>query len=215
MKIQPYVEKLNNSQVYKQFQNKYGDAFLVAGFFVLDFETGQNLHQIDYYVPSEKKVAAFTLDEEIMVQMLKLLDERIPEKLDIQTNIDLDALKGIIEDEMKNRGISDEIRKMIAVIQTIEGRKIWNVNCILSGMELLKTHVEDSSKTILKMERTSMMDFIKKMPGPASPTPHRDLTPEEIEEKIRELDKVKEALKKEELELEKKRQKENKENNEG
>jgi len=55
MKIQPYVEKLNTSKEYEEFQKKYNDAFLVAGFFVLDFETGQNIHQIDYYIPSDKK----------------------------------------------------------------------------------------------------------------------------------------------------------------
>src|SRR3989338_8724061 len=105
MKIQPYIEKLNSSEEYKKFIGEHKDAFLVAGFFVLDLEMGKNIHQIDFYVPSEKKFAAFTLDEGVQYQLLDTLSENIPEHLDLKTNIDLDALEGILEDEMKNRNI--------------------------------------------------------------------------------------------------------------
>lgn len=167
MKIQPYIDKLQSSKQYKTFQNQYNDAFLVAGFFVLDFESGANMHQIDYYVPSKKKVAAFTLDKEIVVQLLDTVNKKVPEKLDMKTNVDLDALKGILEDEMKNRSITEDIKKIIAVLQTIEGKKIWVLSCVLSGMGILKAHVEDSSRTVLKMEKSNLMDYIKRIPGAA------------------------------------------------
>lgn len=208
MKIQPYIEKLNSSKEFKEFQQKYKDAFLIAGFFVLDFETGQNLHQIDYYLPSEKKVAAFTLDDKIIMQVLETMTEKKPEELDINTKVDLDALKGILEDEMKNRNITEEIKKVIAVIQTIEGKKVWILNCILSGMEILKAHIDDESQTVLKMEKASVMEYIKKVPGLARPQQQQqqgEPTGEEIDKQLEQLDKVKEALKKEKEEIEKKK----------
>src|SRR3989344_8986124 len=165
MKLAPYVNKLNDSTAFKDFQKSHKDAFMVAGFFVLDLETNNNINQIDYYVPSKKKVAAFTLDKRVTMQMLYLLNSKAPEKLDIKTNIDLDQLYGILEDEMKNRNITENIKKIIAILQNIEGKKIWNLSCILSGMEILKAHVEDSSKSVLKMERTSMFDIMKKIPA--------------------------------------------------
>lgn len=166
MKIKPYVDRLNGSKEYKSFQRKHSDAFMIAGFFILDLETQKNLHQIDYYVPAEKKIAAFTLDGGVTVQMLDMMNNRIvPEKLDMQTNIDLDALHGILEDEMKNRSITDEIKKIIAILQTVDGKKIWNLNCVLSGMGILKAHVDDESQTVLKMEKSSIMDYVKKMPA--------------------------------------------------
>ncbi len=167
MKIKPYVERLERSKEYKEFMNKYSDAFMVAGFFVIDLESGKNVHQIDFYMPSQKKVAAFTLDSGVNVQimdMLKTKKRKLPEKLDLETNIDLDALVGILTDEMRNRSMSEDIKKIIAVIQNIEGKKIWNVNCVLSGMEVLKSHVEDESKTVLKIEKTSILDLVKKLP---------------------------------------------------
>ncbi len=163
MKIQPYIHKLNNSDQYQDFMKQNKDAFMIAGFFVLDFESGQNIHQIDYYVPKKKKIAAFTLDHGVTMQMMDLLNEKVPEKLDITTKIDLEALYGILEDEMKNRGITEDIKKIIAVLQNIEGKKIWNLSCILSGMSILRAHVEDESKSVLKMDRANMIDIIKKV----------------------------------------------------
>lgn len=165
MKIAPYVEKLHHSSEYHTFSKDHSDAFIVAGFFILDFENNQNVHQIDYYVPKEKKVAAFTLDGGVTMQLLALMNAKVPEKLDMKTKIDLDALKGILQDEMKNRSITDDIKKIIAVLHTVDGKKLWNLNCVLSGMSILKANIEDESQTVLKMEKNSIFDFIKKIPG--------------------------------------------------
>jgi hypothetical protein len=164
MKIQPYVNKLNTSAEYKTFAKKNNDAFMVAAFFVIDLENGKNSHVIDYYVPSKKKIAAFTLDNQITMQMMDLVTKKVPEKLDLKMNIDLDSLQGILEDEMKNRNITDELKKIIAVVQTVDGRKIWNLNCMLSGMGILNAHVEDNSRSVLRMEKKSFMDIVRKLP---------------------------------------------------
>ena len=169
MKIKPYFDKLQRAKEYKEFMGSNPDNFMVAGFFVIDFETGQNIHQIDFYIPSKKNVAAFTLDKGVQMQIMKLLpSKKKPEKLDLNVNIDLEALSGIIKDEMHNRGISEDIKKIIAVLQTVDGKKIWNLNCVLTGMEILRSKIEDESKTILKIEKTSLMDIMKKIPAQAA-----------------------------------------------
>ena len=194
MKIQPLIEKLESTEVYKKFKEDYKDSFLVAGFFVLDYETNKNINQIDYFIPSEKKVAAFNMKEEIGLQILETMNDKIPETLSVQTNVDLDAIKGILEDGMKNRNITEDLKKVIAVIQTLEGKKIWILNCIMSGMEILKAHIDDESKTILKMEKTSVLDYIKKVPmkGATQNKPSK----ENIEKQIDQLDTLKEQLEK-------------------
>ncbi len=208
MKIQPVIEKLNASKTYKEFEQKHKDSFLIAGFFVLDLEAGNNISQIDYYIPSQKKVAAFNLGKEIDMKVLEMVTNKTPEKLDSKTNIDLEEIKGILEDGMKNRSITEEIKKIIAIIQTIEGKKIWNINCVLSGMEILKAHIEDSSKTILMMERASVMDFIKKIPG--AQLPQKKPTESDLDKQLEQLDKLKEVLQKEKVELDKKKKPEEK-----
>ena len=201
MKLQPFVDKISSSPTYREFMQKYNDAFLVAGFFIMDLELGQSTHQIDYYIPSQKKFAAFTLDEKVNIQILDAMLDKVPERLDTQTNIDLDALPGILQDEMKNRNITEEIKKIIAVLQTIHGKKVWNVNCVLSGMEILKAHVEDASQTILKMEKSSFTDLVKKIP-----TQQLQLNPEQegsadVMDQIKKLNQLETQIEKEKTSL--------------
>lgn len=204
MKIKPYVEKLNTSPEYKKFVEKYKDAYLAAGFFIIDFEQGNNIHQIDYYIPSEKKIGAFTLDKDVVLQMMEVLNEAKPEKLDIKTKIDLEALKGIVQDEMRNRGITEEIKKMIAIIQNIKGKKTWTVSCILSGMEILKANIEDKSETVLRMERTSITDIIRKVPMSALQPSQKSVgESDDTESEIEKLDKLEMEIEKEKSQLKK------------
>ena len=101
-------------------------------------------------------------------------------------------------------------KKIIAVVQNVEGKKIWNLNCVLSGMEILKAHVEDSSKSVLKMEKISMMDLMKKVPGKQLQMAGQGakggavkMKPEDVKEEIKKLDKLSEEIEKEKKALEK------------
>lgn len=211
MKIKTYLDKLNSSPAYKEFIQQHPDSYLVAGFFVLDLESGKGIHQIDYYVPSQKKIAAFTMDNHVTMQLLDTMSKQIPPALEIPTNVDLDAIPGILDDEMKNRGITEDIKKIVAIIQNLGGKKIWNINCVLSGMGILKAHVEDESKTVLKMEKSSIMDYIQKLPmppqvmqkGQKGPVDSVEVGPEDAEEELKKLDKLEEAIEAEKSKLKK------------
>ncbi|MDP1695989.1 MAG: hypothetical protein Q8L29_03685 [archaeon] len=222
MKIKVYLDKLGNSQEYKDFTKEHSDAYLIAGFFVIDLEAGKNINQIDYYIPSKKKVAAFTLDNHVHVQILKTMNNSVPPKLDLATKIDLDAIPGILEDEMKNRSITEEIKKIVAIIQNIDGKKIWNINCVLSGMSILKAHIEDESKSVLKMEKSSILDYIQKLPMPQQagqpggqqiqiqpqsaqsvPPQNMQVSPAAAKDQIEKLNKLEEAIEKEKARIKK------------
>jgi len=201
MKLKPYIDKLEQSSKYKEFNSKYPESFPIAGFFILDFESGKNMHQIDFYVPSQKKIAAFTLDGKVDLQLLEMLNKKVPEKLDIKSNIDLEAIKGILMDEMHNRGFSEDIKKIIVILQQIDGKKIWNAHCVLTGMEIVKSHIDDETKTILRIEKISIMDLIKKMP--MQQIPMQQINPEKKEDIKKEIEGLNKLA--EQIENEKKR----------
>lgn len=205
MKIQPYINKLEKSQQFKDFKIKYPNAFLVAGFFVLDFESGKNMHQIDFYVPEEKKIAAFTLDEGVQVQLLEMMKKEKPQELSLKTKIDLDALEGILLDEMHNRGMSEKIKKIIAVVHTINGKRIWNLNCVLSGMEILNSHVEDESKTVLKIEKKSIFDVMQQIP--AQKLMKQPEVKENLEQEMKNLDRLQLEIEKEKTRIQEEQKK--------
>lgn len=163
MRFSHYLERVHNSAEFKKFKNEHKGAYLCAGFFVLDFETDKNIHQIDYYLPRKKKIAAFVLDEGVRMHLAETFDNKKPVELEENAKIDLDVLKGIVQDEMKNKMVTEELLKIIAVLQNVEGKKIWNLSCILSGFGLLKVHIDDETGNILKFEKASMLDFIKRL----------------------------------------------------
>ena len=200
MKFKDLLKKLKASQQYDSFASAYKDAFIVAGFFVLDNETKKNIYQIDYFIPSKNKIAAFALEDQVSMQMLdSKSDAPQLKELDSNAAIDLDAIEGILDDEMKNRGISESIKKIVAVLHTNdENKRLWNLNCMLSGMTLLRAHVDDDSQTVLKMEKVSLFDAIKTVPGlkgknptQVKPVSVQSLNPAKKKEAIKtELDKL-------------------------
>lgn len=225
MKFHDMLKKLKTSPQYESFANAYKDPVLVAGFFVIDFENKKNVSQIDFFVPSKKKVAAFSLDSPVTMQLMDTVEGKADlAPLDSDVKVEIDALEGILDDEMKNRGISETLKKIVAVLHMHEGKKIWNLNCMLSGMTLLRAHVDDDSRTVIKMEKVNLFDVMKTVPGtkgvanpnaPKLPGMKMDdaanlskLTPNQkktlIKEEVKKLDqieqqieKTKESLKKE------------------
>lgn len=163
MKIQPYLDKLNSSNKFKEFISKNPDAYFSAGFFMIDLAEGNNLHQIDYYLPKEKKIVTFMLDKDIEMKKDDLQNDSVPKGIEGNIEIDLDVLKGIVEDEMKNHTVTTKLIKIIAVIQNIEGKKVWNLNCLTSDMGIIKVHVDDSDHSVLKFENVNLFDAVKKL----------------------------------------------------
>lgn len=168
MKFDHYLNKVFESEAYKNLKQKNPSVYLCTGFFVLDFESGKDIHQLDFII-GRKKVATFSLDEGVKMNISNLpISKKLPEiKGEIKT--DLKALKGIVEDEMKNRTITDNIKKIIALLQIIDGNLVWNLNCITNNLNVLQVHVNDLDQTILKFMKYSIMDFVKtipKQPGP-------------------------------------------------
>ena len=160
MKFEHYLKRVEDSEEFKKFIQKNKKAYLCAGFFILDFETGKNTYQIDYALPNGK-IATFMLDEGVK---LKISEQAIKKKLPglpAETKIDLEALKGIVEDEMKNKTVTEKIKKIIAVLHIIDGKPVWNLQCILEGLSMLNVHIDDLDKTILKFEKHSLLELLK------------------------------------------------------
>lgn len=145
-----------------------------------------------------------------------------PEELEIKTNTDLDALQGILQDEMKNRTITEQLKKIIAILQKVDGKTLWNLNCVMSGMGILRAHVEDSSKSVLKMEKINMMDYVQKVQNPATmqkmqaqKSTAQTLQPKSsekaaMEEEVKKLEILEKEIEKEKAQLEEKLSKEKK-----
>lgn len=189
MKFEHYLKRVEESKEFKSFKGKNPKAYLCAGFFVLDFETDKHMHQIDYFMP-DNKIATFVLDDGAKV---KISEQPLKKKLPVIKNdaqTDLDSLKGIVEDEMKNRTVTGRIRKMVVILHMLDDKLVWNLQCILEGLGFLSVHVDDSDQSVLKFEKFSLLDLIK-TPGQMMMKPKEaaEQVGEEVEDETEEPDK--------------------------
>ena len=161
MKFKHYIKRVEKTREFKKFKKEHKDSYLCAGFFVLDLEHGKNMEQLDYYL-GNGKIATAMLDKGVKI---KISEQPIKKKLfslDKEVRTDLEAIPGIVHDEMINRSITEEIKKIIAIVYLSEGKVVWNLQCILNGLILLHVNVDDSNQSILMFEKFSLMDLIRK-----------------------------------------------------
>ena len=164
MKFSHYKKKLETSREFKDFKKKNPKSYLCAGFFILDYEAGKHSNQLDYMV-SNRKVATFNLDSGVKMKLSELPAKASKklQKIEGEAELDLEKLKGIVQDEMTNRMVTEDVKKIIAVLQVLDNELVWNLNCILGGMNVLQVHIGDKDGSILKFEKHSILDFIRKM----------------------------------------------------
>ncbi len=165
MKFQHYQKRVEESNEFKSFIKKHPKAYLCAGFFVLDFEQANHAHQIDYSLPNGK-IATFILDDGIKMKISEQAVKKELPKIQAVPKTDIDALQGIVEDEMKNKIVTEKIRKMIAILHIVDNKLIWNLQCILDGLGILQVHVDDANQSVLKFEKHSIMELVKMIPSP-------------------------------------------------
>jgi hypothetical protein len=167
MTFKDTFETIKSSEVFNTFINENPNAELCAGFFIIDFFGNDNKKSLDYKVG--ERIFSFSIDdfEKIKMKEDKLVEEtgvKFPklEKIEPNINIDLDEIKSIAGIKALDEGISSKFSKIIAVLQKHEGKYIWNLTCMLEGLIILHVLIDAMNGDIIKFERKSMMDLIKR-----------------------------------------------------
>jgi hypothetical protein len=160
-------DKINESKAFQQFKQDHPDAKIVAGFFILDFQSNDTKSTLDYM--DGEKVFTFQLfdDGGVAIKEDKLIESKSsdqPKLTPIEPNIkvELDELKSIIGTRKLDEGINATINKIIAVLQNHEGKLTWNLTCMLDQLIIIHALIDAKTGEIVKFERKNMMDFIKK-----------------------------------------------------
>lgn len=155
-KISDLIEELKKQDCYKKFIKDNKDAFLCAGFFVLNLEEGEEKFQLDLFIPSKKKIAI----SELPFKEIKIQKDRIESimPLEISTiQVDLPDLEEIIEKAKEENENPQDTTKIIAVLK--DG--IWNLTCMSSALDLIRINVSASNGQVLKFEKVSLIEFVR------------------------------------------------------
>ena len=164
MTFQQTYKTLTESKVFQNFKKDFPDAKLIAGFFILDFMSNDTKESLDY--KTDSRIFTFEIkNEDITMREDKLInDPSKPALTEISPNIkiDLDEIPSIAQQEAEKNNIHAKFHKIISVLQMHEDKEVWNLTCMLDGLQILHVLIDANSKEVIKFEKKSMMDFIKK-----------------------------------------------------
>ena len=137
------------------------DAYFCSGLFTIDKEKNENEVHFDFYVPSSKKMFSFSLNGEIELKELKIYDERIPEEIHTDFDIDLEDFIKTITKKMENEGVKNSTKKFLFSFQVLEGKAFLLATIFLSNLGLLKVNISIPKGEIVSFEKKSLGDIFK------------------------------------------------------
>lgn len=147
------VKELQKFKAFKEFKKKNPDAYLASCVTIIE---GKNIGdwQLDYYQPKKHKMTTFIVkdkielkgEDDIFQKEKKVIEEL---KLD-EVKVSLDAVLKLIEDFRKKKYPGDFPDKIIAVLQNIDDRIIWNVTCLTSTLKILNVKLDAREGKVLE-----------------------------------------------------------------
>ena len=161
MDLRFYLEKLHDSNEYKNFMLENPDAYMCSGFFVMDFEKADHQRHLDFYVPTLKKVFSFKLENGIEKVPIDVFDNRISKKLNLDYNFDLEEIEKLVRDKMTEEKVKSRIQKILLSLQNLEGKDLLTATVFVSGLGMLKVNIDPMSKKILDFDKKSFFDILK------------------------------------------------------
>lgn len=139
MNFQFYLEKLNQSEEFKEFLDKFPKAHLTSAFFSID-KTGKEDHSqsIDYYVPQTKEFISFKLSNPIQKIPMQVLEGQTFTKISSNIDFELNEIENIIQEKIKENEIKNSVQKLMYSLQQKENKNYIIGTLFLSNLALVK-----------------------------------------------------------------------------
>ena len=167
MKIKDLVNELQEKDSFKKFKTENSDAYFMAGFIILNLEENSETIQLDYFIPSNKKIAAFEFpfgepkihDEVISVGKSGATEgKEIPEikEQSLELKIDMDDLSSMCKEAIKENDSRLIPNKIISILK----EDIWNLTCMDNVLGIVRIKINAITGEIIYFNKGSLMDFM-------------------------------------------------------
>ena len=159
------IKQIHDSEIFKNFIKNNASAELCVGFFIIDLKNSLNQTTLDYKLG--KRVFTFSIaeDGEISLKEDELVENPKFPKLSVikpKVKIDLKEAMSIARGKAFDEGIEKKFEKIIAIVQNHDGKQVWNLTCILETFIILNLIIDSEDAKIIKFDRKSMGDFIRR-----------------------------------------------------
>ncbi len=167
MKIQELIEELQDKSEHSEFKSQNPKTFFAAAFLILDLENQTEQIQLDYFLPEENKIAAFSHpftkpkihDNIISVSKEGQTKPANPQPMQAQTakiKIDIDNLESACSEIIKENESKLQPTKIIAILKD----DIWNLTCMDNALGIVRIKINAISGEAIDFNKGSLMDFM-------------------------------------------------------
>lgn len=160
MNFKTYLQKLEYNKEFQNFIKKNPTAYLCSAFFIIDKENSNHKQHFDYFLPEENKIFSFQIEESCKQVPLDNLNPEIPEKLLLETDLELQEIEDLIQVEMDNQGIKNKIQKILFSINKFNKEEVAIGTVFISNLGMIKLRIGLKDKKILDFKKESFMDMI-------------------------------------------------------
>lgn len=160
MNFQFYLEKLNASDVFKEFMRENPTAFLCSGFFVIDKQINNNQIHFDFFISEKNQMFSFKLEERIEKVPIETITE-IPERILEDIDFRFEDVEKIIAKEIMNRNISNKVQRILLSLQRKGDKNFLIGSIFVSAMAMIKIVIDLSEMKVISFEKKSFFDMIK------------------------------------------------------
>jgi hypothetical protein len=162
MNLQFYLEKLDESDEFKEFVKEMKTAYLCSGYFSVDKEGKENKQNLDFYVPATGKFYSFDLSGDVKKAEIESFGKDfIPEGISVDLNFDFDEMEDLIVEKMAEEKVTNKVQKIFYSLQQKDGKPSLIVTVFISGMGLLKIIIDIKAKKVTAFEKKSLFDMFK------------------------------------------------------
>lgn len=161
MNLQFYLEKMQDSEVYKKFMKENPRAFLCSAFFLINKEdkNQKNQQHFDFFLPKQKKMFSFKLEDNEMVPVDMITV--VPEEISMNCDFDFNEMEKLIADKIDEENIREKVQKMFLSLQRKEGKDFLICTVFISKLGLLRINIDIPEKKVTDFEKKSFFDMLK------------------------------------------------------
>tara|TARA_Y100000310_G_C20381111_1_gene668151 strand:+ start:163 stop:663 length:501 start_codon:yes stop_codon:yes gene_type:complete len=158
MNLKFYLEKLHNSEEYKNFMKENPNAFLCSGFFSIDKIGKDNKQHFDFCV--KNKIFSFQLEDSIKFVPVEEFGGKIPEKISQDCDFNFDYIEKLIAGEMFEQKIKNKIQKILLSLQNKDGKDFLIGTIFVSSMGLIKVKIDLSEMKVIEFVKKNFLDMV-------------------------------------------------------
>ncbi len=167
MNLQFYWEKLNDMNLFQKFLEDNKEAYLCSGFFIIDKKGEDNKQHFDYYLPNEKKIVSFEMENGGQKVPIEHIGEKAPESLDMKDendfNFEFNEVEDIVEKALEENKVKNKIEKIMVSLQKHPESKHLSMICtvFLSGLGMANIHIDIQEKKVIHFEKKSLFNMMR------------------------------------------------------